>query len=135
MGLAERRAAERFRTEEFPGWKSKLDEAAHFPVPVDVEWSELANNEFHEQYTDLFARVYFGPLVRALTAITVDDLGIEALREGLSRIVVRNTYTYASETGFSFADGVLTIDHRGDANIDHEDDRAKWLQQLLEKNL
>jgi hypothetical protein len=39
MGLAERRAAEQFRTEQFPDWQNKINEAAFFEVPVDVAWS------------------------------------------------------------------------------------------------
>ena len=58
-----------------------------------------------------------------------------ALKDGLTKIVIRNTGEYASDTGFSFTDGVLTIDHRPDTNLDQDDDRAKWLQRLLESNL
>lgn len=135
MGLAERRAAAQFKTDVFPGWKSQLDEAAGFEINVDVAWDELAVDEFADRYATLFPKVYFSPLVRALSAITVDDMGREALRAGINRIVVRNSGNYASETGFSIADGVLTMDHRPEMNVDHDDDRAKWLQQLLEANL
>lgn len=135
MGLAERRAAAQFKTDVFPDWKRQLGEAAGFEINVDVAWDELAVEEFADRYVDLFPKVYFSPLVRALSAITADDMGKEALRGGLNRIVVRNSGDYASETGFSVADGVLTMDHRPEMNVDHDDDRAKWLQQLLEANL
>lgn len=135
MGLAERRAVERFKAEVFPEWRRQLDEAAGAAVHIDVAWDELAVDEFADRYADLFPKVYFHPLVRALAAVAVDDLGREALRTGLNRIVVRNSGQYASDTGFSFADGVLTMDHRPEMNVDHDDERAKWLQQLLEANL
>jgi hypothetical protein len=76
--------------------------------------------------------VYFQPLVAALTAITVDDIGKTAVREGLKKIIVRNTDKYVSTTGFTFADGVLTLDHKPHTNIDDVDQRAKGLQQMLE---
>jgi hypothetical protein len=98
-------------------------------------WSELAVDGYAAHYTEYFPKVYFQPLTRALAAITIDDMGKEALRETLTKIVIRNTGNYASETGFSFVDGVLTVDHRSDANVDHDDDRAKWLQELLEAGL
>ncbi|GAA4724282.1 hypothetical protein [Phytohabitans rumicis] len=135
MGLAERRAAEQFKTEEFPGWQRQIDEAAGFEVPVEVEWAELAVDDYASRYTEFFPKVYFQPLVRALAAITIDDMGKDALKDSLTKIVIRNTDAYASDTGFSFTGGVLTIDHRPATNLDHDDDRAKWLQELLESAL
>jgi hypothetical protein len=135
MGLAERRAAERFRTDEYPGWKAKLDHAAGFEVPVEVAWDELAVDGYADSYPEFFVKVYFQPLVTALAGVTVDDMGRDALRDGLQRIVVRNSGEYASPSGFAFADGVLTFDHRSDANVDDGDERAKRLQHLLESKL
>jgi hypothetical protein len=79
--------------------------------------------------------VYFQPLVSALTAITSDELGQQALQEGLARIVITNSDQYASPLGFSFSDGVLIIDHKPASNVDDIDDRAQGLQNLLEANL
>jgi hypothetical protein len=135
MGLAERRGAEKFRTDEYPGWKSRLDQAAGFDLPVEVAWAELAADGFADRYSEFFAQVYFEPLVSALAAVTIDDMGREALRAGLTKVVVRNSGQYASYIGFGFADGVLTIDHRSEANIDYGDERAKQLTRLLEANL
>jgi hypothetical protein len=36
MGLAERRGAERFRNDDYPGWQAKIEQAAGFAVPVEV---------------------------------------------------------------------------------------------------
>ena len=33
MGLAERRGAEQFKNNDYPGWKSRIDAAAGFEVP------------------------------------------------------------------------------------------------------
>lgn len=135
MGLAERRAAERFKNEEFPGWKERIDQAAGFDLPVEVEWSELAVTDYADSYADFFPKVYFQPLVSALTAITVDDMGKEAAREGLSKIVVRNSEQYSDSRGFTFEDGVLTVDHRPYSNVDYADERAKDIQHLVEADL
>lgn len=50
MGLAERRAAERFKNEDCPGWLAKIEQAARFPVPVEVAWDELAVADFADDY-------------------------------------------------------------------------------------
>src|SRR5260370_38041422 len=135
MGLAERRGAERFKTDDYRGWKSRIDEAAGFDVPVEVAWDELAVADYADSYAEFCPKVYFQPLVDALHAVTVDDLGKTALREGLSKIVIRNAGGFYSTSGISFADGVLTFDHQPHANIEYGEERAKGLRQTLESGL
>lgn len=135
MGLAERRGVERFKNDEYPGWKTRIDQAAGFDVPVEVQWEELGVADYADSYPDFFAKVYFQPLVDALSAITIDDLGREAARGGLSKIVIRNTDRYYSSSGFAFSEGVLTIDHQPHANVDYVEERAQALQKVLESGL
>jgi hypothetical protein len=135
MGLAERRAVERFKTGDYPGWKARIDEAARFEVPVEVLWEELAVNDYADDYADFFPKVYFQPLVDALTAVTIDELGTTAARDGLRKVVIRNTGQYYSTSGFAFTDGVLTIDHQPNSNVDYGEERAKGLRQILESGL
>lgn len=80
-------------------------------------------------------KVYFQPLVDALHAVTIDDLGQNALREGLSKIVIRNEGGFYSTSGISFTDGVLTFDHQPHASVDYGEERAKGLQRTLESGL
>jgi len=135
MGLAERRGVERFKNDDYPGWKSRIDEAAGFEVPVEVAWEELAVADYASSYAHFFPKVYFQPLVDALHAVTIDDLGQNALREGLAKIVIRNAGEFYSTSGISFTDGVLTFDHKPHTNIDDGQERAKGLQQVLESGL
>ena len=135
MGLAERRAVERFKNDDYPGWKSRIDQAAGFEVPVEVAWEELSVEDYADSYAEFFAKVYFQPLTDALTAVTIDDLGKSAVRGGLSRIVIRNTGQYYSASGITFSDGVLTLDHQPHVNVDYGDERAKALQRTLESAL
>jgi hypothetical protein len=135
MGLAERRSAERFKNEDYPGWKSQIDQAAGFDVPVEVNWDELAVADYASSYADFFPQVYFQPLADALSAVGVDEMGKSALREGLSKIVIKNTDAFYSTSGISFADGVLTFDHKPHANIGDGEERAKGLRQALESGL
>src|SRR4051794_20785094 len=127
MGLAERRAIEQFRTEEYPAWKERIDAAAGFDVPVEVAWPEFGNDGLAAHLKEYIVKVYFTPLVDALAAVTIDDLGRDALREGLRQIVVTNTGEHYSTSGFTFVDGVLTVDHRPTSNVDATGERAKGL--------
>lgn len=135
MGLAERRSAERFKNEDYPGWKSRIDEAAGFEITIDVAWDELAVPDYADSYAEYFPAVYFQPLLDALGSIGADDMGKDALREGVSKIVVKNSGQYFSPTGFTFADGVLTLDHMSDSNTHHVEERTKAIQALLEAGL
>ncbi|GAA4993502.1 hypothetical protein [Kitasatospora paranensis] len=135
MGLAERRSVERFKNDDYPGWKSRIDAAAGFDVPIEVEWQELAVPDYADSYAEYFPQVYFQPLVDALSAVGADDMGKDALREGVSKVVVRNTGEYFSPTGISFTDGVLTFDHKSDTNTHHVEERTKRLQEVLEAGL
>lgn len=135
MGLAERRSAERFKNEDYPGWKAQIDAAAGFDVPIEVAWDELAVPDYADSYAEYFPQVFFQPLRDALGAIGVDDMGKDALRGGISKIVIRNTDEYFSPTGITFADGVLTFDHKSDTNTHHVEERTKALQAVLEAAL
>ncbi|MEY9931027.1 hypothetical protein ABH926_005674 [Catenulispora sp. GP43] len=135
MGLAERRSAERFKNEDYPGWKSRIDEAAGFEVSIDIAWDELAVPDYADRYAEYFPAVFFQPLLDAFGAIGVDDMGKDALREGVSKVVVKNSGQYFSPTGFTFADGVLTLDHMSDSNTHHVEERTKAIQALLEAGL
>ncbi|MET9913389.1 hypothetical protein ABZZ74_42640 [Streptomyces sp. NPDC006476] len=135
MGLAERRSVERFKSEDYPAWKSRIDAAAGFEVPIEVAWEELAVADYADRYADYFPQVFFQPLVDALSAVAVDDMGKEALREGISKVLIRNTGKFISSAGISFIDGVLTFDHMSDTNTHHGEERTKKLQDVLESSL
>jgi hypothetical protein len=135
MGLAERRAVEQFKNGDYPDWKAKIDDVAGFEVSIEVKWEELAVSDFAGDYAGFFAKVYFQPLVDALTGITVDELGRTALRDGLKTIIVRNTGGFYSTSGITFTDGVLTFDHQPHVNVDDVDERTKGLRQILEAGL
>jgi hypothetical protein len=135
MGLAERRSVLRFENDDYPAFKARIDEVAGFEVHIEVAWDELAAEDYADSYAQFFPMVYFEPLISALSAVCIDDLGKNALRDGLSKIIVRNTDEHSSESGISFTDGVLTFDHKPQTNVDYGADRAKALQHALEKGL
>ena len=131
MGLAERRGVKQFQDNRFPQFKTEIDEAAGFPVDLQVAWDTLAAEDYAHLYDEAFPKVYFTPLVEALRAITIDEMGKQALREGLKKVVVR----YSGNYEISFAGGTLTLDHHPVSNLDDVNDRKNELQKVLEKGL
>ncbi|MFP2903916.1 hypothetical protein ACLESD_02345 [Pyxidicoccus sp. 3LFB2] len=136
MGLAERRAAKQYEDTVYPKLKQQVDAAAHFEVPLDVNWQSLAIEERAHMYEECFTKVYFTPLIEAFQAICVDDMGREALKEKLKRVVIRNTAdnSYAGNM-VTFEAGVLTLDHKPTTNIDDVKDRKDAIQKTLEAAL
>jgi hypothetical protein len=131
MGLAERRAIKAFQDTKLPALKDAIDQAAGFAVELEVAWDTLAVDDYDHLYDEALPKVYFKPLTEAFKAITVDDMGREALREGLKKAIFRNT----GNSEISFESGIVTIDHSPVSNLDYWEDRKKSLQQALEKGL
>ncbi|MFQ3581027.1 MAG: hypothetical protein SNJ67_05640 [Chloracidobacterium sp.] len=133
MGLAERRAIKDFRDNTFPKIKAALDAAAGFEVNLEIDWENLGQEGLAElDYHPLLERGYFKPLIEAFKAITIDDLGRDALRDGLKKV----TIGYSRSSGeFSFKGGELKFDY--DLHYANDDwlYRKTQLQQVLEKGL
>jgi hypothetical protein len=136
MGLAERRAAKEFETKRFPQFKKDIDEAAGFEVPVVVHWDTLAKEGESHLYDESWPKVFFEPLIAALKAITVDDMGKEALKAGLKKIEIQNrSGAYYGDRMATFEGGTLLLDHEPHTNVGDVDDRIKGIQKLLESKL
>jgi hypothetical protein len=136
MGLVERRAVKEFETKRFPQFKKDIDEAAGFEVPVTVAWDTLALEGEAHLYDECWPQVYFVPLIAALKAITIDDMGKEALKAGLKKIEIQNRAgTYYGDRMASFDGGTLLLDHKPHTNVDDVKDRTKGIQTLLESKL
>lgn len=146
MPLAERRAVKVFQDERLPAIREELQAIAGCEVPLDIHWDKLAVTGESERYMDddYFLYVFFKPLVAAMQQVCIDDLGKEAVRDGLKSIVL----TYDSETApqstyenaVSFAEGVLTVNfipgvNAGTEGTDHFRDRVGAIRKCLEANL
>ena len=136
MGLAERRAAKEFEDKQYPLLKKEIEEAAKFKVPIEVAWETLAEDGMSHMYEECWKKVYFTPLIDAIAAITVDDMGKDALKGALKKIVLQNRHDiYYGDRCATFADGVLTIDHKPTTNVDSIKEREDGIRTLLEKSL
>lgn len=141
LGLAERRAIAAYRQERWPPIEQGIRQAAGFDVPVDVEWDQLTLPGDAGRYAkdEYFGKTIFQPLTAALSGITADQMGRDALKAKLQRIHVRFDEKTAPASnylnGLSFANGVLDINWRPFSNTADVADRTKALTQILEKNL
>jgi hypothetical protein len=136
MNLKERRAVKSFQDDHYPSQKKRIDDAAGFEVEVEVDWGTLVKEDSLHLIEECWPQVYFDSLVGALEAIATDDMGKDALKEGLQRVVLKNTTDCANaDRCASFEQGVLTIDHRPFANTHHVNQRAKAIQDAIECSL
>ena len=136
MGLAARRLASEFQTKFFPALKEKIDAAAGFPVEMEVRWDTIINSDerFLHQWLEGWPKIYFEPIVAGLKRICVDDMGKEALRGALKKVVVQNTKDSFSSDWASFESGVLVLDHQF-SNLDDIKQRADRMVHALEQAL
>lgn len=137
MGLAERRASLSFQERFYPPLKAAIDRAAGFEVAMDVRWDQIAVDDYAHLYDTAWPKLYFMPLEDAFKRICIDDLGRQALREGLKRVMIQNTTKNFSSSywaNFDKRSGVLVLEHDL-SNVDDHADRTEALVKVLEKDL
>ena len=141
QGLAERRAIAAYRQEKWPPIEQGIRKAAGFDVPIDVEWDQLTipGDAGHYAEDEYYGKTIFQPLTEALTSITADQMGRDALKAKLQRIHVRFDEKTAPASnypnGLSFTNGMLDINWRPFSNTADVKDRTKALTEIMEKNL
>lgn len=136
MNLAERRAISEFETSQIPSIKTRIAQAVGFEVPLDIHWETLAAPGEARLYAESWPQIYFEPLIAGLETVARDQMGKDALKEGLKKIVVQNTSgRYYSDGWVVLEDGVLTLDHDPMTNASDGADREKTLVDLLESKL
>lgn len=135
MGLAERRATKEFQDKHFPALKQEIHKAAGFPVPIEINWEQLAVEDRSDYYAEWWPDVFFRPLIEALRRIGRDDMGKQALKDGLKKIEFRNSIgAYSPHSAISFVSGALVIDHEL-SNVGDIEERTKYIIEIVEKAL
>lgn len=134
--LEERRAAKAFESDRYPSLKADLLKAAAFDVPIEVDWKLLSLAGAASSYEETWVKIYFTPLIDGLEAITKDQMGKDALKAGLKKILVTNTANHSSaSSAIKFAGGTLLVDHHPTTNAHDIKGRATAVQKVLEKAL
>ncbi len=143
LGLAERRALKEYQDNYYPSIEEAIKKAAHFDVEIDVKWEEIAKPEQGPVYKEdeYWGTTIFKPLTMALEGITIDAMGIDALKSNLNRIVIMHNPETAPASnypnGLTFEDGVLSINFTPYSNADEYAmaERVIAIKQLLERNI
>jgi len=105
MGLNEKRwAAEKKKTDE-PAFVSQINSTLGFQIPVEIDWDSFSTDLNDSQY--ITHESYGLPnLVKALSTITADDIGKEAIKGALKKIAI--SFAKPDDASFTFDQGVIT---------------------------
>ena len=141
LALPERRGIQAYQASTLPELQRRINEAAGFEVPLQVQWEAIAGRGQGASYNepDYWTNVIFVPLAEALKEVGADDMGRKALKDSLKTVVV--TYdkdtapASAYERGVSFKGGVLTINFQPYANTSDVKDRTAAIRKVLEAGL
>ncbi|HEY2017596.1 MAG TPA: hypothetical protein VGH38_29020 [Bryobacteraceae bacterium] len=105
MGLNERRKIKELQDTTFPGRVKEIEEICGAPVPYEVDWDSLKDDLEALNFID---NISCHRLNMALRVICQDELGKEAVREGLKQIKLKNVKT-KGEMSMAFNAGVLEM--------------------------
>src|SRR6201986_3563085 len=104
MGLNERRKIKELQDETLPGRVKEIEEICGKPLPYEVDWASFEEMEPLNFIDNLSCH----RLNMALRVICQDELGKEAVREGLKLIKLKNVKD-KSTMKLAFNDGILEM--------------------------
>lgn len=105
MGLNERRKIKELQDTTFPGRVKEIEEICGTAIPYEVDWESLADDAEGLNFID---NLSCHRLNMALRTICIDDMGKEAVRDGLKLIKLKNVKT-KEEVAMTFEKGVLEM--------------------------
>src|SRR3984893_15063446 len=105
MGLNERRKIKELQDVTFPGRVKEIQEICGVPIPYEVDWDSLSDDPEGLNFID---NISCHRLNMALRVICQDDLGKQAVRDGLKQIKLQNVKD-KSAMKLSFDQGVLEM--------------------------
>jgi len=136
MGLQERRELKAFQDEKYQELHQKILQLAGEELIIEVDWPTLCEDDMSHMYSEAFPKVYFNAIIEALEGICIDDMGKEAVREGLTKIIVQNKEGITNAADWAvMSNKILTLDHKPFSNQDFTSQRTEVLQEILEKSL
>ena len=105
MGLEERRMMKELQEVTLPGRVKEIEEICGAPVPYDVDWTTFSDDKPALNFMD---NVSCHRLNMALRVICSDDMGKEAVRDGLKKVRLVNVKNH-DDRKISFEGGVLEM--------------------------
>jgi len=140
MGLAEKRAVEDFKKNEYEVFLKSIKDITQADISVDTEWDKLSPNlegygDAKATLVDYFQNMFAETILQSFKSICADDMGKQALQGAVKKIVLTcspNASTH--KAGFKFEDAILSLDLRY-ANTDQVKDRVESMIKLIESKL
>lgn len=130
MGLNERRKIKELQDTTLPGRVKEIEEICGKAIPYEVDWDSLADDLEGLNFLD---NISCHRLNMALRTICVDDMGKEAVREGLKTIKLKNVKDKSAKK-ISFDGGVLEMHcayaQRTDGMFSDNEIREELLKKL-----
>lgn len=105
MGLMERRKIKELQEQSFPQREQEIGEICGQPIRYEVDWDSFADDLEGLNFLD---NLSCHRLNMALRTICTDDMGREAVREGLKLVKLRNVKR-KEEMAMRFEGGVLEM--------------------------
>src|SRR5215471_6376672 len=105
MGLNERRKIKELQDTTFPGRVKEIEEICGKAIPYEVDWDSLADDAEALNFID---NISCHRLNMALRIICQDDMGKQAVQEGLKKIKLKNVKD-KSAMKLNFQGGVLEM--------------------------
>src|SRR3954467_4914752 len=105
MGLAERRKIKELQEVTFPERVKEIEEICDQAIPYEVDWESLADDAEGLNFID---NISCHRLNMALRVICQDDMGKQAVKDGLKKIKLKNVKD-KSAMSMTFDGGVLEM--------------------------
>lgn len=105
MGLNERRKIKEMQEVTLPGRVKEIEEICGAPIPYQVDWESMADDGQALNFVD---NISCHRLNMALRMICQDDMGKQAVREGLREVRLKNVKDRESMS-MNFSGGVLEM--------------------------
>ena len=105
MGLNERRKVKELQEVTFPARVKEIEEICGKAIPYEIDWDSLAEDAEALNFID---NLSCHRLNMALRMICIDDMGKEAVRDGLKKIKLKNVKD-KSAMKMTFENGTLEM--------------------------
>jgi hypothetical protein len=105
MGLEERRMIKELQEVTLPGRVKEIEEICGAPIPYEVDWTSLADDKAGLNFLD---NLSCHRLNMALRTICRDEMGKEAVRDGLKKVKLVNVKSN-DDKKLTFEGGVLEM--------------------------
>ncbi len=130
MGLDERRRVKELQEVTLPGRVKEIEEICGVPIPYEVDWDSIKDDGPALNFLD---NCSCHRLNMALRMVCQDDMGKEAVRDGLKLVKLKNVKTPA-EISMTFENGVLEMHcayAQGASGMINDNDIRKFLTERL----